>query len=743
MLTIIFLLALHTGLQVHGADVPCFAYDGSVSECSVYFDHTDVCRYVHCAFMEEPMVPPGYRVLLGANNTFSIVRKGDSDLVFNSGHEVYVEHLFVHWSTTAIYKAHAWYQNGEEDPYPVSYSLLDSPDFRINARSGDVFIDTMPAHDTRAQYNFTVRATDTAGNSTANEVTFQVCEPFHTSDSQCTHDELPAVEQQQEAAKLDGHYVAASVNGKVEFTTVGNTVACQDIDAERFEMYIARTLGVPPQNVIQVECRGPQADSVTLTLDFTLTTNSNKHQLSQIADGVQNHANMRNSLAAGTGLPPATIHIESTGGAVLSHPSHRADYYHTRYRRVSNVWRKLTFPIPDDIGMTGVGTREGELVVSPDKPILKVQVKHLPTEGVTGCRPLMSFYGLVRDKLVSTLDHAVKVYERNTGDQEELEGLRTDIETAQKDMYSLTVFCGDLAALLRVRRKVFHAYTSAWADMKFGNGELKKAKYPKRHGSAFLSHSRPGSVSRTKHVDARESFSPRQSWRAREHKENLWKDMGDDQLQSIASVDMPDPTLKPISRSNAAATAWKSPQERKHLRKDIQHGQLAAHRDVPQRQGAQQTPSHERGHRGPKFKSSSAATAWARAQEAWKRKQKAKRSWENEDDDDIVNYHPGDHNPRSPVREPRPKVIAPAHEAKYSWRDDDEDGELKYDSERYARHADMQSRHTEDTEPRKRSPRYPWERERVEQDSRHDVSFRSSAHKRHSWHASENTHRSW
>lgn len=104
--------------------------------------------------------------------------------------------------------------------------------------------------------------------------------------------------------------------------------------------------------------------------------------------------------------------------------------------------------------------------------------------------------------------------ESNTGDQSELEGLRTDIENAQKDVHSVGVFCGDVAKALKLRRDIYHSYTSAWAAMKFGSGKLPVF----RHRNTFVSHSDTHNVFKTTHTAASHS-----SWKSRGHHHSLTK----------------------------------------------------------------------------------------------------------------------------------------------------------------------------------------------------------------------------
>ena len=187
-------------------------------------------------------------------------------------------------------------------------------------------------------------------------------------------------------------------------------------------------------------------------------------------------------------------------------PISRASEYHSDYKRVSDAFRNLHFPIGGDAA--GVGEQvddmshlesvasnvddkyKGKLEIAHGYPTsiyagashnnqdvtMYVEVVNLPADGVVGCEPLESFYTEVRESLTNQLSYAIDMFEDNTGDQEEIEGLRTDIENAQKDVHAIQVFCGDLANMLRIRRNVYHAYTSAWGQIKFGDGTLAKRR---------------------------------------------------------------------------------------------------------------------------------------------------------------------------------------------------------------------------------------------------------------------------
>ena len=178
--------------------------------------------------------------------------------------------------------------------------------------------------------------------------------------------------------------------------------------------------------------------------------------------------------------------VALTAGSALADtdPSTRADSYHTEYSEVANAFRGLDFPSTEIATVPGTTLTVDSFVapykvsltltdVNGDEDVnMSVQVQNLPTDDVTGCQPLSSFYTEVRDKLVETLPYAIEQMESNTGDQQEIEGLRQDIEKAQKDVHNIEVFCGDLANMLRIRRNVYHAYTSAWGQIQFGDGTM-------------------------------------------------------------------------------------------------------------------------------------------------------------------------------------------------------------------------------------------------------------------------------
>ena len=180
----------------------------------------------------------------------------------------------------------------------------------------------------------------------------------------------------------------------------------------------------------------------------------------------------------------------ATAGPAEEATAARAAAYHNDFSYVAKTFRGLTFPHGDgdSVDDTVAGIDQLKLV-SPgtdgvfsvklevdgdgtDGYDMSVSVENLPTTGVTGCQPLSSFYTQVRDKLVATLPYAIEQMEENTGDQQELEGIRKDIEKAQKDVHAIEVFCGDLANMLRIRRNVYHAYTSAWGQIQFGDGTM-------------------------------------------------------------------------------------------------------------------------------------------------------------------------------------------------------------------------------------------------------------------------------
>ena len=510
MLLQVLLMMLHSILSVSAhINIPCIAYNPLTPPCPEHFNHAATCRYVNCHLIIEPMVPIGYKVLLGANETYTLVK---STVTFLSENKAYVNHLFVDWPTTPVYVAHVSHANGS-----VTYALETPNDmFTMNTTTGAVSMNHMPVHDVQHAYSFTVRATDEAGNDAALQVSLSVCPPFHTASTKCLHNELPNIRQQQVTARIQGHYINSDINGEIHVVSTETNVKCSDAESDQFELYLAQIMYVPPEDVILVDCK---VDSATgaLVLTSTIATHADHEHINKITRDLQNKHIMKRVVAAATGLSFLRLHVLATSGAVMSHPSTRANYYHQRYRRVSDIYRMLSFPITPNLDMKGVGTTSGALVISADTPPMLVHVSHLPTPGVTGCKPLLSFYTHVRDRLVDTLPYAVKQFEINTGNQVQLETLRMDIEIAQKDVHSVQVFCGDLAQVLKVRRNVFHAYTSAWADMKFGDGTLPRTR-KKKHGSLFNVHSNPSSHFR-KSKHSRESTH--KNWNTGESETNV------------------------------------------------------------------------------------------------------------------------------------------------------------------------------------------------------------------------------
>ena len=107
---------------------------------------------------------------------------------------------------------------------------------------------------------------------------------------------------------------------------------------------------------------------------------------------------------------------------------------------------------------------------------LGVSVSTPATNGVFGCAQIIPYYTSVRDGLVSSIAGALRSVDDNTGTQQDLNALRISVEEAQKNTHNVVEFCNDLAASVRINRNTFHAYTSAWANIKFGDGTLSKAR---------------------------------------------------------------------------------------------------------------------------------------------------------------------------------------------------------------------------------------------------------------------------
>jgi len=85
-------------------NIPCIAYNPLTPPCPEHFNHAATCRYVNCHLMQEPMVPIGYKVLLGANETYTLVKSTHaasmSTLTFLSENKTDGDQLLPYWPTT-------------------------------------------------------------------------------------------------------------------------------------------------------------------------------------------------------------------------------------------------------------------------------------------------------------------------------------------------------------------------------------------------------------------------------------------------------------------------------------------------------------------------------------------------------------------------------------------------------------------------------------------------------------------
>ena len=119
-------------------------------------------------------------------------------------------------------------------------------------------------------------------------------------------------------------------------------------------------------------------------------------------------------------------------------------------------------------------------VCTPAEPsYISMQVHRPPAPGVEGCPELKSFYNAVRDKLVSELPSVILALGDNVGQEAILNNLRNDVEVAQIDAQVVDHFCEVVKMNTIIHRNSFHAYVSAWANMKFGEGTLARRLYQK------------------------------------------------------------------------------------------------------------------------------------------------------------------------------------------------------------------------------------------------------------------------
>jgi len=110
----------------------------------------------------------------------------------------------------------------------VSFSLADGSDaaLSIDAATGEVSLSTDPDYETQSQYNFTVVATDAAGNASSQAVSMDVnnldeVAPTVTSTDAVTIDEASGADQVIYTATADD---SADTSDGVSFSLVDNTV---------------------------------------------------------------------------------------------------------------------------------------------------------------------------------------------------------------------------------------------------------------------------------------------------------------------------------------------------------------------------------------------------------------------------------------------------------------------------------------------------------------------------------------
>lgn len=412
----------------------------------------------------------------------------DLQPVITSSETTYANDRWGTWSRDAVYTATA-----EDDPSDHTsnccvFSLVDSPAVRIDASTGAVHLVAQPLF-TDSPVVFTVKATDGAGNSVTEQVNVNVCQPFHTAESQCTTNVAAAAEASAKSKDAEATPLAA-VQFEAVFTSDTSIAEAQSKDFKTtLEAQLAAKVGVPA-SAVTVDVRATvlrrhlsnsrRLVSTTYELDGTVETFEG--DAPGLVDSILTPSTLIETIAETSGLAVEDVALLDVQSSVAAHPAFRASTYHGGYKRVAKVFRQLAFPIPEGLSMTGEGGQDGALATTYGGTPLSVKVINLPAVGVHGCQPLVSFYTQVRDKLISTLPYAIKQYETNAGSQSELERIRTDIETAQRDAHSVSVFCGDLGRILKIRREVYNAYTSAWADMNMGSGKLAKF----RHGTSLL-----------------------------------------------------------------------------------------------------------------------------------------------------------------------------------------------------------------------------------------------------------------
>lgn len=409
----------------------------------------------------------------------------------------WIDNRFGHFKTRSVYSAKDTFADG------ATFRLVSNPGsaFAIDASTGEVKITAMPTYENKAVYQLRVESEDALGNKAVANVTVNVCESYKTAESQCAEAVRPKIAKHLSDARKLG-YMEKKLEGTVAVNSVLNP--CAQADLSRMKTKLSVLLEIAQEN-IEVYCKASSAAPTrrrlmqrrltvtTYTIAYSIIVPGDPVFISSVDVELNDQSTWQESVAAATGEDASDVAILSISVGQAITPNARSDLFHVKYKRASKVYRGLTFPITADLDMLGEGTQTGTLFLNPGAP-MPVHVTNLPTSGVTGCHPLQSFYIEVRDKLIATLPYAIEQFSANTGDQEELEGLRRDIENAQKDVHSVSVFCGDLAKVLKIRRNTYHAYTSAWAALSFGTGKLSK------FGHGVLKSRRPSHIDIVKHV---------------------------------------------------------------------------------------------------------------------------------------------------------------------------------------------------------------------------------------------------
>ena len=194
---------------------------------------------------------------------------------------------------------------------------------------------------------------------------------------------------------------------------------------------------------------------------------------------------MKTSIIAGITLLASTaLAARDTGSGAA--PATQATNYHTVYETVANAYRDVdltdssklvgAFCLGESTAVTSTAAAPGTGTCGDDEDMITVTVSTPAAADVLGCAQLVPYYTSVRDGLVGSIAGALRAVDDNTGTQADLEGLRTSVEEAQKNAHAIEEFCEDLSASLRIHRNTFHAYTSAWANIRFGDGTLSKAR---------------------------------------------------------------------------------------------------------------------------------------------------------------------------------------------------------------------------------------------------------------------------